>query len=144
MRSTLVMLIAAIVTCALASIAPACAQGTTRQWYIGPFEGEVVIKDAQTRGTPGYYYYPQTTQYPTFAERYDHPVRCEACGRWRELGHACEYCGRAANSYDRRSAQRGAIYSPYAMPGQYWYDKPQRNLIPKIHLGWPYVNNRRY
>lgn len=144
MRSTQRLLIVAAVACALAGIAPADAQGTTSQWYIGPFEGEVVIKDAQTRGTPGYYYYPQPTQYPTFAERYDHPVRCQACGRWHDLGHACDYCGRAANSYDRRSAQQGAVYSPYAMPGQYWYDKPQRNLIPKIRLGWPYVNNRRY
>jgi len=138
------LLIVAAVTFVAAGIAPAHAQGTTTQWYIGPFEGEVVIKDAQTRGTPGYYYYPQPTQYPTFAERYDHPVRCQACGRWHDLGHACDYCGRAANSYDRRSARSGAIYSPYAMPGQYWYNKPLRNLIPKTRLGWPYVNNRRY
>ncbi len=144
MRSTQALLIVAAVACALASITPALAQGTTSQWYIGPFQGEVTIQDTQTRGTPGYYYYPQPTQYPTFAERYDRPVRCEACGHWGELGRTCDYCSRAANVHDQRSAQRGAIYSPRAMPGQYWHDRPQRNLIPKARLGWPYVTNRSY
>ncbi len=144
MRATHVVLVVAAIACGLVSVAPSFAQGRTTQYYIGPFQGEVVIKDAQTPGRPGYYYYPERTDYPTFSERYDHPVRCQACGHWRDLGRACAWCNTSAGRYEARQAQRGAIYAPRALPGQYWYDKPQRSLIPKVHLGYPYVNNRPY
>ena len=32
------------------TVVPAFAQGTTRMWYIGPFEGDVTVKDWQTPG----------------------------------------------------------------------------------------------
>ena len=119
------------------------AQGTTNMWYIGPFEGEVTVKDGQTPGRAGYYYHPEATQYPTFAERYDHPVRCAKCGHWRDLGGACEWCGRPADRCEQSQARRGAVYSPYPMPGQYWYDRPMRSTTgPKHGMGWPYLNNR--
>lgn len=143
MRCKCALLLAAA-ACALAGTMPAAAQGTTTQYYIGPFQGEVVIKDTQTPGRPGYYYFPEQTRYPNFAERYDHPVRCTACGHWRELGWACAWCGAAPDRYEATQAQRGAVYSPYPMPGQYWYQKPQRSFIAPGNIGWPYVNPRTY
>lgn len=126
--------------CVLAGTVPAAAQGTATQYYIGSFQGEVVIKDCQTPGRPGYYYFPDATRYPTFAEQYDHPVRCAVCGHWRELGETCDWCGAPADRYEATQAQRGAIYSPYPIPGQYWYQKPMRSLLPPANVGWPYVN----
>lgn len=137
-------LLIATAVCVLAGTLPAGAQGATTQYYIGPFQGEVVIKDGQTPGRPGYYYYPEQTQYPTFAERYDHPVRCTVCGHWRELGVACEWCGAAPDHYEVVQAQRGAVYSPYPIPGQYWYQKPMRSLIAPTNVGWPYINPPTY
>jgi len=144
MRSAHRVLLAAVAACLIFGIVPALAQGTTTQYYIGPFQGEVVIKDAQTPGQPGYYYHPEATQYPTFAERYDHPVRCALCGQWRELGQTCPRCGAPTDRYEQSQARQGAIYSPQPLQGQYWYQKPMRSLIPKIRLGWPYVYNSPY
>lgn len=119
------------------------AQGSATMWYNGPFEGNVTIKDGQTPGTPGYYYQPQATEYPTFAERFDRPVRCVKCARWREMGTTCGRCGLPADRYEQSQAQRGAIYSPYAIPGQYWYEQPRRSTTgPKHGMGWPYLNHR--
>ena len=133
-------LVATAVAATLVGMVPAGAQGTTNQYYIGSFQGEVVIKDGQTPGRPGYYYFPEQTRYPTFAERYDHPVRCAVCGHWRDLGEACEWCGAQSGRYETTQAQRGALYSPYPIPGQYWFHKPQRNLLPPGNVGWPYIN----
>jgi hypothetical protein len=127
----------------MATAGMALAQGSTSMWYIGPFEGEVTVKDGQTPGQPGYYYRPQATEYPTFAERYDHPVRCGRCGLWRDLGDACPRCGLAADPYERSQARQGTVYSPYPIPGQYWYDKPMRSMTgPKVGMGYPYLGSR--
>lgn len=127
----------------LLSAGAAFGQGTARMWYIGPFEGEVIVKDGQTPGRPGYYYHPEATEYPTFSERYDHPVRCVNCGHWRELGAACEWCGCQADRYEQSQARQGAVYSPYPIPGQYWYNRPMRSTTgPKHGMGWPYLSQR--
>ena len=134
---------AVVVMSVLLSAAVAWAQGTESMWYIGPFEGEVTVKDGQTPGRPGFYYRPQATQTPTFAERYDHPVRCTGCRHWRDLGKACARCDRHPDRYEQRQSDRGAIYSPWALPGQYWYEKPMRTTTgPRHGMGWPYVNQR--
>ncbi len=135
--------IAVLVIGAIAGGTAALAQGTTTMWYIGPFEGEVTVKDGQTPGTPGYYYHPEPTPTPTFAERYEHPVRCQHCGHWRELGEACPWCGCQPAPYEQAQARRGAVYSPYPIPGQYWYDRPMRSTTgPKHGMGWPYLGAR--
>jgi len=119
------------------------AQGRETMWYIGPFEGEVTVKDGQTPGTPGYYYHPEATEYPTFSQCYDHPVRCMRCGHWRDMGATCQWCGVQADRYEQSQARRGAVYSPRPIPGQYWYDRPMRSTTgPKHGMGWPYLNNR--
>ncbi len=140
MRSTRIVL---VVLAIVLSVGAAFAQGSTSMWYIGPFEGEVTVKDGQTPGRPGYYYHPEDTQHPTFAERYDHPVRCERCRHWRELGETCGWCRQTADRYEQSQDRRGAVYSPYALPGQYWYDRPMRSTTgPKHQMGWPYLNKR--
>ncbi len=134
---------ATFVMALLIAASMAVAQGTTSMWYIGPFEGEVTVKDGQTPGRAGYYYRPQATQTPTFAERYDHPVRCTDCRRWRDLGRECAWCGQQADRYERSQARRGAIYSPRPLPGQYWYQQPMRSTTgPKHGMGWPYLSDR--
>jgi len=138
------VLLAAVATCLVLSVIPALAQGTTTQYYVGPFQGNVVIQDGQAPGRPGYYYYPEATQYPTFSERYDHPVRCLVCGHWRDLGEACPYCGAQPSQDESRKAQQGAVYSPYPLPGQYWYQKPMRTILPPTNIGWPYINPSTY
>ena len=125
------------------SVVPAFAQGSTQMWYIGPFEGDVTVKDWQTPGRPGYYYQPMPSETPTFAERYDQPVRCVKCGNWRGLGMTCRWCGLPADPYEQSQARQGAIYSPRPIPGQYWYDKPMRSTTgPKHGMGWPYLSPR--
>ena len=135
--------IAFVVIGVFAAAGMALGQGTESMWYIGPFEGEVTVKDGQTPGRPGYYYHPEETRYPTFAERYDHPVRCVRCGHWRDLGDPCGWCTRQPDRYEQSQARRGAVYSPYPIPGQYWYDRPMRSMTgPKHEMGWPYLNKR--
>lgn len=124
----------------LISASLAMAQGTATMWYMGPFEGEVTIKDGQTQGRPGYYYHPQPTETPTFAERLERPVRCTTCGLWRDLGATCVRCGQAADRYEQSQARRGAIYTPRALPGQYWFEQPRPVTTgPKQRIGWPFI-----
>jgi hypothetical protein len=140
MRYVRVALVAAAVVFAAGAV---FAQGTESMWYIGPFEGEVTVKDGQTPGPPGYYYRPEATEYPTFSERYDHPVRCRKCYRWRDMGERCDWCGLPADRYEQSQARRGAVYSPRPIPGQYYYDRPMRSTTgPKHKMGWPYLNKR--
>ncbi|MEA3402074.1 MAG: hypothetical protein U9R79_12630 [Armatimonadota bacterium] len=132
-----------VVIAALACAATALAQGTQHMYYIGPFEGEVTVKDGQTPGPPGYYYRPEPSETPTFTERYEHPVRCAVCGHWRDLGERCPFCGHQPARYERSQARRGSLYSPYALPGQYWYREPMRSVTgPKHGMGWPYLSPR--
>lgn len=139
MTRTAIALVVLTAVCA----ALALAQGTERMYYIGPFEGDVTVKDGQTRGTPGWYYQPVPSEQPTFAERYDHPVRCQQCGHWRDMGQRCEWCGAVPDRYEQTQGRRGAIYSPYPLSGQYWYDRPMRSTTgPKHNLGWPYLSPR--
>lgn len=128
---------------AVVCVAAAFAQGTQDMWYIGGFEGEVTVKDGQTPGPPGYYYHPEATETPSFAERYDHPVRCARCHHWRDLGHRCDWCGLEPSRYELTQARRGTVYSPYPLTGQYWYEKPMRSVTgPKHGMGWPYLGYR--
>jgi len=134
---------AAVIASVLLSAGCALAQGTTSMYFIGPFEGEVTVRGYQTPVPPGYYYHPEPTRYPSYAQSYNHPVRCEACGHWRDLGSACPVCGRPPNQRELLEARRGTVYSPYAIPGQYWYDKPMRSVTgPKHGMGWPYLSPR--
>ena len=124
----------------LVSASMAFAQGTTTMWYVGPIEGEVTIKDCQTPGRSGYYYKPQPTRTPTFGERLDRPVRCVNCAQWRSIGTTCQRCGQAADRFEQSQARQGAIYTPRALPGQYWYEQPRRTTTgPRHGIGWPYV-----
>ncbi len=50
-RATVALIIAGTLAC----MASAWGQGSTRLWYRGSFDGEVVVRDGQT---PGYYYHP--------------------------------------------------------------------------------------
>ncbi|MGD9498493.1 MAG: hypothetical protein AB7Y46_19520 [Armatimonadota bacterium] len=132
-----------LIAAALFAARGAYAQGTISMYFIGPFEGDVTVKDYQTPGPPGYYYHPEPTRYPSSAQYYDHPVRCDGCGHWRELGKACPVCGKQPAQNERLEARRGTVYSPYAIPGQYWYDKPMRSMTgPRVGMGWPYLSER--
>lgn len=131
-----------VIAVALSTVA-AFAQGTTTMYFIGPFEGEVMVKDYRTPGPPGWYYYPVEGRYPSQARCYEHPVRCSVCGHWRELGHECPVCGAQPDPQERAQARRGAVYSPYPIPGQYWYRRPMRSVTgPKHGMGWPYLSPR--
>ncbi len=132
-----------IIVFMLLTATAAFAQGTVNMWYRGPIEGEVTIKDGQTPGRPGYYYRPQPTRTPTFGERLGQPVRCTTCYRWRDLGETCRNCSTEADSYERSQARRGAIYTRRALPGQYWYNRPDRTTTgPRHQMGWPYLHGR--
>ena len=138
-----VTITAAVVATMLLGMGAAFAQGTISMYYIGPFEGEVNIKDYRTPGPPGYYYHPEPSEYPSYAQCYDHPVRREVCGRWRDLGKACPVCGAQPSQREQLEARQDAVYSPYPIPGQYWYDKPMRSMTgPKVGMGWPYLSPR--
>lgn len=140
MRTSTVVLIAVIMAvCASAAL----AQGALRMYYIGPFEGNVTVKDYRTPGPPGYYYYPEDGRYPSYAQCYDHPVRCTVCGHWRELGERCPVCGARPSPQELAEARAGAVYSPRPIPGQYWYEKPMRSMTnPRVRIGWPYLSPR--
>ncbi len=132
-RATVALIIAGTLAC----MASAWGQGSTRLWYRGSFDGEVVVRDGQT---PGYYYHPSPSRYPTFAQDYDHPVVCPVCGHYHELGEVCPWCGAQPSQQDRQEAARDAVYSPYALPGQYWYEKqPHFRFRSPIRCGWPYI-----
>ncbi len=119
------------------------AQGTQSMYFIGPFEGEVTIKDYRTPGPPGYYYHPDPSPYPSYARCYDHPVRCSACGYWRDLGKPCMICGARPDRREVQEARRGTVYSPRPIPGQYWYERPMRSVTTVKHgMGWPYLSPR--
>lgn len=140
MRRTLAIVIAAVIGLTASA---ALAQGTRSMYFIGPFEGNVTVQDYRTPVPPGYYYHPEEGQYPSYAQCYDHPVRCMTCGHWRDLGHSCPVCHARPSPQEQAQARSGAIYSPRPIPGQYWYDKPMRSMTnPRVSIGWPYLSPR--
>jgi hypothetical protein len=126
-----------LVALTVLSATAAWADGSTTLWYRGSFDGAVVVKDG---GIPGYYYHPSPTKYPTFAQYYDHPVVCGECGHYRKLGEACPWCGAEPGQQEVKDARGETVYSPYPLPGQYWY-KPQPHFTFRspIRVGWPYI-----
>lgn len=140
MRPTVAIVIATIMA---VTASAALAQGTLSMYFIGPFEGDVTIKDYRTPGPPGYYYHPEEGRYPSYAECYNHPVRCAICGHRHDLGRSCAVCGAVPSPQEQAQARSGAIYSPRPIPGQYWYDKPMRSMTnPRVSIGWPYLSPR--
>lgn len=134
MTRTLVgLLIAATLVCATT----AWSAGRLTLWYRGSFDGKVVVRDGQT---PGYYYHPSPSRYPTFAQYYDHPVVCAKCGHYRKVGEKCRWCGADPSQDEKKEARRDTVYSPRPLPGQYWYKKQPHFLFRSpINVGWPYI-----
>jgi len=107
-------------------------------WYRGYFEGPV---DVRTQPQPGYYYHPSPdTTMPLFEQSYGYPLICQHCGAYYYPGQVrCPYC--EANLPGRaQGVDSKTVYSPYQMPGQYYYkEQPHyrtltatRNLGPRI------------
>lgn len=139
-RHALIGLSVGILICLLAG--SAWAQRDLRMWYRGYFEGPVTVRN---QPQPGYYYQPApNTSMPLFEHRHGYPMICPTCRAYFQPGTStCVRC--QANLPGRRQGVDGnTVYSPYQLPGQYWYqEQPHYNALTATrNLGPRYLRYR--
>lgn len=116
-------------------VAPVFAQGASRMWYRGPWDGWVEVKNTPA---PGYYYHPSPSLYPLNEAAWGQPIPCQWCGHSHYPGlDVCPYCGQKCNKSGNGENPR-TVYSPYQLPGQYWLkEQPHFRFASPMRLG-PY------
>ena len=114
-----------------------------RMWYRGYFEGPVTVRNSPQ---PGYYYQPSpNTTRPLFEESYGYPMICAHCGAYYYPGETrCPHCG-AKLPGKGQGVDSKTVYSPYRMPGQYYYkEQPHyRAMTATRNLGPRYMRYRQ-
>ncbi len=126
----------------LMSIALAASGGLCedrQMWYRGYFEGPVTVRN---NPQPGYYYQPSPdTARPLFEESYGYPMICAQCRAYYRPGETqCTHCG-AKLPGKQQGVDSKTVYSPYQMPGQYYYkEQPHyRAITATRNLGSRYM-----
>lgn len=120
----------------------ACAQGTLKMWYRGPFEGWVEVRN---NPAPGYYYRPSPdSAYPLNEQAYGTAIPCHKCGHAHYPGASwCPGCGAVCPGGGNREAPN-TVYTPRRLPGAYYYkEQPHYRFVSPMRLGGTYQKYTR-